>query len=113
LIDSRKKALRVKVAASTFPVKGLAFEGRSVIFNDLPFEQASDAERLKVSLQIAMALSPKLRVIRVREGARLDEKNLALVADMAETNDMQLWIERVQPGSGGSILIEDGSIAER
>ena len=59
------------------PVEGLGFGAGIVTFNGLPFDQASTAEQLRVSVAIAMAANPKLRVLRIKHGNDLDADNLA------------------------------------
>jgi len=56
-----------------------------------------------------MALNPALKVIRVRDGSRLDADNLALLAKIAEERGFQCWVESVGDGKGG-IVIEDGHV---
>ena len=109
-VDGRKTALRSAVAAAEFPVAGVTFEGRAVYLGGVPFEQASDAERLKASIQIAMALNPKLRVVRVRDGSRLDEDNLALLGELADKAGFQVWVERVGSDGKVGVVIEDGHV---
>lgn len=99
------------LAAATFPIDGLGFDTDGVTYQGVPFSQASAAEQIRVSLAMAMALNPKLRVIRILDGSLLDSDNLALVADMATAQDYQVWIERVADGSGVGIVIEDGEVA--
>ena len=56
------------------------------------------------------AMDPKLRVIRVRDGSLLDKDSMALLAEFADANDMQVWIETVQSGRPGAIVVEDGMV---
>ena len=77
----------------------------------MPFSQASASEQIRVSLAMAMALNPKLRVIRILDGSLLDAENLALIAEMATEHDFQVWIERVSDTSGVGVVIEDGQVA--
>ena len=44
------------------------------------------------------------------DGSLLDDGNLAMIADMAEEHDAQVWVERVGDGPEVSILIEEGEI---
>jgi len=99
------------LAAAAFPVPGLGFDDDGVTFEGIPFSQASSAEQIRVSLAMAMALNPKLRVIRILDGSLLDAENLALIADMATAQDYQVWIERVADASGVGVVIEDGAVA--
>lgn len=99
------------IAAAEMPVEGLAFGDGEVRYQNLPFSQASEAAKLRVSVGIAMAANPKLRVLRVRDGSLLDEKNLAALFETVASNDFQLWIERVEESRGRmSIVMEDGAV---
>ncbi len=106
-IDGEKKAL---VENAQFPIDGLGFDDSGVTFGDIPFSQASSAEQLRVSLAMAMALNPKLRVIRITDGSLLDSDNLALIQEMAEDNDYQIWIEKVDETGEIGVYIEDGQV---
>lgn len=109
-IDARKAEL---LAGARFPVPGLSIDGNTPTFNGVPLAQASGAEQLRVSLAVAGALNPKLKVLLVRDGSLLDSESLKLVAEWAEQNGAQLWIERVADGpSGAGVLIEDGQVVE-
>ncbi|MDQ5860687.1 MAG: ATP-binding protein [Actinomycetota bacterium] len=106
-IDKRKAE---GLAAATFPVDGLGFDEGGVTYQGVPFKQASSAEQLRVSLAMAIALNPALRVIRIADGSLLDSDNLALIESMAKAHDFQVWIEIVGDGDGRGIIIEDGSV---
>lgn len=109
-MEAREKTKRDAVASAQMPVEGLGFGDGFVLMNGLPFDQASDAERLRVSVAIAMAANPKLRVIRVRDGSLLDPDALKLLADMCNANDFQCWIETVAGNGKDAFVIEDGHI---
>ncbi len=68
------------------------------------------AEKLRASVSIAMAMNPKLRVIRVRDGSLLDEDGLRLLAEMADKSDYQIWIERVDSSGKVGFVLEDGHL---
>lgn len=97
-----------QLAAAKFPITGLSFTDDGVTMNDLPLEQASAAEQLRVSVAIGLALNPKLRVLLVRDGSLLDKKSLTVLGAMAEEAGAQVWLERVGTGDEIGILIEDG-----
>lgn len=98
------------LAKAEMPVEGLGFDSDGVTYEGIPFKQTNTASQIGVSFAMAMAMNPKLRVIRIAEGSLLDEDNLKLVADMAEENDFQVWIESVGQGDGTGIVIEDGEV---
>jgi len=104
--EEAQKALQ----SATMPVDGLSLLGGRVIFNGLPFDQESDSGQLRVSLAIAMAENPKLRVIRIRDGSLLDKKAMQIVSDMAREKDYQVWIERVDESGSVGIVMEDGEV---
>jgi len=109
-IDKRQAAKVAAVAAAKLPVDGLAFGDGFVTMNGEPFSQASDAEQLRASIAMAMAMNPTLRVIRVRDGSLLDDESMRLLAEMASTHDNQVWIERVDGSGKVGFVLEDGFI---
>lgn len=106
-IDKRKADA---LSAAEFPVDGLGFDADGVTYQGVPFKQASSAEQLRVSLAMAIALNPQLRVIRIADGSLLDADNLALIEQMATEHDFQVWIEVVGDGNGAGVVIEDGEV---
>lgn len=110
-IAARDKAKLDAIAAAKLPIDGLGFGEDAITLNGLPFEQASDAERLRASCAIAMASNPKLRVIRVRDGSLLDEDGMRLLGEMADQHDCQVWVEAVDSSGRVGIVLEDGHVA--
>lgn len=101
------------LAAAKFPLPGLGFsESGGVTYNGFPFAQASDGEKLRVSVAIGMALNPKLRVIFIRDGSLLDQKGLATIAELAKENHYQVWIEDARSSDPTAVVIEDGQIKQ-
>lgn len=100
------------LAAAAMPIDGLAFDDDGVTYQGVPFRQASAAEQLRVSIAMAMAMNPKVRVIRITDGSLLDSENMALIEEMAGEHDFQVWIERVTDGDGMGVVIEDGLVVE-
>lgn len=106
-LDAKKATA---LAAAKFPVDGLSIDGNVVIFNGVPLTQSSSAEQIRVGLAIGAALNPKLRVVLVRDGSLLDADGLRLIAEWAESNDMQVLLERVAESAPTGIVIEDGEV---
>lgn len=79
-------------------------------FNGVPFVQASAAERLKVSVAMAMALNPELRVICIRDASLLDDDSKRALMALAEEHDYQIWYEVVGDGGEVGVVIEDGEV---
>lgn len=101
------------IAAANLPVSGLSIAAAGVLFNGVPFADCSGAEKLRVSVAIGLALNPKLRLMLIRDGSLLDSDGMALLAELAETADAQVLIERVSNGAEVGVLIEDGSVVEQ
>jgi len=101
------------IAEAKFPVDGLGFGSDGLTWKGLPFEQASAAEQLRVSVAMAIALNPKLRVMLVRDASLLDSQSLQLLEQTAEAAGFQVWIERVTDAGGVGVVIEDGQVLEQ
>lgn len=98
------------LAAVTFPVPGLSFDESGVTYNGIPFSQASAAEQLRVSVALAMAANPTLRVLRILDGSLLDSASLETIAKLAAEHEYQVWIEVVDETGGVGFVIEDGQV---
>lgn len=107
-IDKRKAD---GLAAAKFPVDGLGFDDNGGTFNKIPFAQVNSGEMLEISMALAAALNPGLRVLRIAEGSLLDDDALKRVKAFADERDFQVWMEVVGDGDGTGIIIEDGEIA--
>lgn len=108
-IDEKKAQ---QMTEAKFPVEGLGFDDGGVLFNGLPFEQASEEQQIIVSAAIGLALHPTLRTLLVRKAALLDKKHRAALIQWGQDNDVQQYIEIVGT-EGGTVVIQDGLIAER
>lgn len=106
IVSSKEKL----ITSAKLPIDGLNIDAEGVTFKAIPFTQLSSAEQLKVSLAIAMATNPKLRVMRIMDGSLLDSDNMKIVTEMANTEDYQVWIERVEDGGRVGIIIENGEV---
>lgn len=112
VLDTAQANKAEAIAKADMPIAGLSVDEQGVTFNGIPFAQLSSAEQLKVSLAIAMAMNPTLRVIRILDGSLLDDDSMKVVREMVAEKNFQCWIERVEPDeSGPSIIIEDGEVA--
>lgn len=107
-IDKRKADALAKVK---FPVEGLSFDQSGVLFNGIPFSQASAAEQLRVSAALAMASNPQLRILQVRDGSLLDSDSMKVLEQLAIDNDYQVFVEAVDESGKVGIVIEDGKVA--
>jgi len=107
-VEERK---RQALAAVTFPVEGLSFDETGVLFNGIPFSQASSAESLRVSVAMGAAMSPRFRTMFVKDGSLLDTDSMRLMAELAAEHDFQILMERVGTGEEVNVVIEEGLVA--
>lgn len=111
-MEERARKRKEAIAAAKLPVEGLTLGAGEVLVDGLPFAQAAASRKIRVSVALAMALNPKIRVIRIMDGSLLDEDAMKTVYEMAAARDFQVWIETVQSDAPGAIVIEDGHIKE-
>lgn len=98
------------IEKAAFPIDGLGFDEMGVTYQAMPFKQCSSAEQLRVSMAMAMSLNPKIRVIRITDGSLLDSQNMKIIEELAQKNDYQVWVERVDETGKVGIYIEDGEV---
>lgn len=113
-IESIDKLKAAAIADAKMPVPGLGFGTDGVTLNGLPLEQASGAERIRVSVAIGLAMNPRLRVLLIRDASLLDAASVQMVADMAKAAGAQIWLETVTNGNEDlcTVVIEDGEARE-
>ncbi|MDO4243564.1 MAG: AAA family ATPase [Actinomyces sp.] len=112
-INAIDEAKAQALAAAAFPVEGLGFDDAGVTYRGIPFAQASSAEQIRVSVAMAMALNPELRVLRIMDGSLLDSDAMEAIRAQVADGDFQLWIERVGDADAGAVVIEDGQVAQQ
>lgn len=100
------------------PVEGLSIcddakGGYVVTYHGIPIQDCSSSEQLRISMALAMALSPQVRVVLVREGSLLDEEAKATLEAIAQERGYQIWLEVVSTDpEDGAFIIEDGEVVE-
>jgi hypothetical protein len=104
-IEKRDADKQAAIAAAKMPVPGLGFGDECVLLDGVPFEQASAAQQLRAAVAIAAALNPRLRIIQMRDGSKLDTKAMTALAEFADANNMQVWVERVGAAGQGFEMV--------
>ncbi len=112
LTDIQEEKAR-ELAACKCPVPGMTITEDAILLDDVLLEQASQAQMLRVSVNMGFARNPLLKILLVRTASLLDEKSMALVAQLAEEAGGQLFLERVGKGEEAQIIIEDGRVLEK
>jgi len=109
-IDQKRMDKDLAIKNANMPIEGLSLGDDGVIFNGIPFDQCSGAEKLRISVAMGIALNPELKVLLIRDGSLLDQNSLGIVGHMANQNGMQVWLEKVSDGAECSVIIEDGKV---
>jgi DNA repair exonuclease SbcCD ATPase subunit len=96
IVSDKSKLIR----ESGLPIEGLSFDENGLYINKLPLsdEQISTAQIMDLGVRIAVALNPKLKIIRIPRGESMGKKRMDDVIEFANRNGYQLFIERVQSG---------------
>ena len=111
-VEAHRNSLRSAIEASDMPIEGLSVSENGVLFDGIPFDQLSDSKKLKVSLAIAMAMNPTLRLILIDRLELLDDENQAVVAKMTEEHGYQFIATKVSSSPEGTgVHIVDGEVA--
>ncbi len=98
-----------KLAETVMPVEGLTILPDGLGYKGLPLEQECDSGKLKICVAIAMALNPKLKVLRIN-GNELDTDSLVAIGELVADADYQIWIEKVSDDDKIGFYIEDGQL---
>lgn len=110
-IDARKAGI---LGAAKLPVEGLEIAEDGIKLAGVPFAQASASEQLRVALALAIAGSPGLNDVWIRDGALLDDESLERVVKHVASAGKRLWIEIVgerKVDDAAVLLIQDGQVA--
>lgn len=111
-MEARETHKNAMIAGAKFPVPGLGLGKEEVLIDGFPFAQAATSKKIRTAVALAMAFKPAIKVIRITDGSLLDSDAMKIVAEMAEANDTQVWVESVTDGTGVGIVIEDGMVKE-
>ncbi|MFI4855306.1 MAG: AAA family ATPase [Phycisphaerales bacterium JB065] len=111
-LDEIKAEKANAIRNAKYPVDGLSIaEDGTVLLNGHPFEQASTAERIRVSVAIGIALNSDVRLFFIRQGSLLDEDALQILHEMAVKHEAQFLVERVGTADKVAYVLEEGRFA--
>lgn len=109
-IEDREERKRTAIAGAKMPIEGLSFDEKNVFFNSIPLEQLGEAEQIRLGVGLAMASNPKLRAVPIARGESLDEDALAMIEKMAEENNFQIFMAKVDSSGKVGIVLSDGRV---
>ena len=79
----------------------------------IPFSQAGNAEKLRVSTAMGLAMNKDLKLLLIDDGERLDKNGKKILAEMAAEAGATILMSCVTDDpSGCSVIIEDGVIKD-
>jgi hypothetical protein len=106
LAEYKKECL----SKANFPIKDLGFDDNGFLtIGDVPFSQRGTSQKLLAGCAIGAALNPKLKILLIKDGDKLDGNNMNCLCEWAKDNDYQVWLERVADSPNGvSFFIEEG-----
>lgn len=109
ILESMRDRKKKIIEAGDLPVEGLAFdEVEGVMINGLPIDQLSSAQQLLLACKIATSQNPNMKVIYIKDWSLLDSKSMEEIAEIANKEDYQIFIERVGE-EVDSIVMRDGA----
>lgn len=114
-LESARDTKQQLIQAAQYPIEGLSVNDDGVLFNDVPFSQINDSQKIVIGTLIALALMPKdnpIKIVFIKLGSLLDDKSLSYLEKVSEEQDAQIWIEFVGEDQKG-ILIVEGEVVEK
>jgi len=103
-----------EVANADWPIPGMELQEDGLVWNGLPFEQASTSQRIMASVAVGMRLNPELRLLVCEHGSDLDVDTLAALDAILKENDFQLICEVVTRSKEDeercAVVIADGEV---
>jgi intein/homing endonuclease len=90
-------------------VPGLEVGMGELRLNGVSFRQASQAQRIRIAAAVAMRQKPRLRLLKIDEGERLDSESRKLLFDLAERAGFQIVMTSVSDQSSLKVEIVDGA----
>ena len=113
-LEKIKEDQQAQLLAAEWPVEGMSMDEEGLLYNGLPFEQASKALRTRVSVKIGMALNPKLRLLVCQAGGDCDTDTLAELDQILTDNRFQMLLEIVTRGAEDearcAVIMRDGEV---
>ncbi|MFA7329839.1 MAG: hypothetical protein WC326_02080 [Candidatus Delongbacteria bacterium] len=110
--DAVNDEIAAVLLGAKLPIEGLAItEDGTIRYRDRPFAQASDAERLEVSLAMGAAMHPRLKFLALREASMMTERTRDRVKAWAAEQDLLVLFELATSEEIG-IHIVDGEVLQ-
>ena len=103
-----------EVSNADWPIEGMELQEDGLVWNGLPFEQASTSQRIMASVAVGMRLNPELRLLVCEHGSDLDVDTLDALDAILKKNDFQMVVEMVsrtkEDEERCAVVIADGEV---
>jgi len=110
--DDHKKIVEkslVVMSEAQMPVDNMTLEDGKIMLNGIPFSQASSAEALAASIDVAVAKNPKVRTLVCHNASLLDADSMMIIEEKSKEHDFQMLMEVVaDEAQPGLIFVDDG-----
>lgn len=110
-LETARDTKQQLIEAAQYPIEGLSVSDDGVLYNDVPFTQINDSQKIVIGTLIALALMPKdnpIKIIFIKLGSLLDDKALSYLEKISLEQNAQFVIELV--GKSKGFIIEEGEI---
>lgn len=103
-----------EVSNADWPIPGMELQEDGLVWNGLPFEQASTSQRIMASVAVGMRLNPELKLLVCEHGSDLDLDTLSALDAVLKEHDFQMICEVVTKSKEDedrcAVVIADGEV---
>jgi len=103
-----------EVVNADWPIPGMELQEDGLVWNGLPFEQASTSQRIMASVAVGMRLNPELRLLVCEHGSDLDLDTLNALDAVLKERDFQMVCEVVcrsnEDEERCAVVVQDGRL---
>jgi len=108
-LEAAAAARHAMIADAGIPIAGLSFDEHGApMLHGRPLELASGGERIRLAVEVALAVDPALGICLVDEANDLDLDALRALHDEAMARGFQLVVCRIGLEGDGEVMVADG-----
>lgn len=118
-IMERRRVREQAIQKAKLPITGIELRKTGVknekdvleVYHDgLPLKQHSEGEQIRITVELLMALNPKLRAMFIQRGESLDENGYQVLEGLAEKYDFQIWMAKLDTSGAEGYVLEEGRL---
>jgi hypothetical protein len=114
-IADRKAKREQAIKKAKLPVEGIELktvgdDDEQIFFKGLPLKNISEGEQIRVTVEILMALNPKLRAMFIQRGESLDQRGYEVLEHLAEKYNFQIWMAKLDTSGAEGYVLEEGRL---